>query len=123
MYRRAPGQNSCLDCSKRVALRNGALVQIHHPSTLSCEAALTHAFFILQINVMTKVSLEDEDGRRLANEDEQPLEDADGQPLEDADSLRHIHIPFFLLIGFHLNLPLDEFGTVDFNFIQNITCK
>ena len=34
-----------------------------------------------------------------------------------------IHTPFFLLIGFDLNLPLDEFGAVDLDFIQNLAGK
>jgi hypothetical protein len=34
-----------------------------------------------------------------------------------------IHTPFLLLLGFDLNLPLDEFGTVDMDFIQNIASK
>jgi hypothetical protein len=29
-----------------------------------------------------------------------------------------IHTPFLLLVGFDLNLPLDEFGTVDMDFVK-----
>ena len=31
------------------------------------------------------------------------------------------HIPCFLWTEFDLNLPLDEFGGVDFEFVQNMT--
>jgi len=31
------------------------------------------------------------------------------------------HIPFFLWTDFDLNLPLDEFGAIDFDFVQNMT--
>jgi hypothetical protein len=34
-----------------------------------------------------------------------------------------IHTPLFLLIGFDLNLLLDEFGAVDFDFVQNLAGK
>jgi hypothetical protein len=30
---------------------------------------------------------------------------------------------FLLWTGFDLNLPLDEFGAVDFNFVQNLAGK
>ena len=33
------------------------------------------------------------------------------------------HVPCFLWTGFDLNLPLDEFGAVDFDFVQNINGK
>jgi hypothetical protein len=33
------------------------------------------------------------------------------------------HVPCFLWIGFDLNLPLDEFGAVDFDFVENINGK
>jgi hypothetical protein len=32
----------------------------------------------------------------------------------------HIHI---LFIGINLNLPLDEFGAVDFDYVQNLVGK
>ena len=30
---------------------------------------------------------------------------------------------FFFLIGFDLNLPLDEFGAVDFDYVENLAGK
>jgi len=30
---------------------------------------------------------------------------------------------FLFLIGFDLNLPIDEYGAVDFDFVQNIAGK